>query len=127
MAFILRIINLWLPVRKGENMGFFLSLIHISHAVVKKIRHGPAFGVEIGGLAILIYGAESFPKPARSLVGFFGEQVRRIRLGGPGEIVAERDVYKRQLKPIYCEYCRRFFVALKGGLLREPSFFIASL
>ena len=23
MAFILRIINLWLPVRKGENMGFF--------------------------------------------------------------------------------------------------------
>lgn len=27
----------------------------------------------------------------------------------------------------YSEYCRRFFVALKGGLLREPSFFIASL
>ena len=23
MAFILRIINLWLPVRKGENMVFF--------------------------------------------------------------------------------------------------------
>ena len=23
MGFILRIINLWLPVRKGENMGFF--------------------------------------------------------------------------------------------------------
>ena len=27
MAFILRIINLWLPVRKGENMGFFEIMV----------------------------------------------------------------------------------------------------
>ena len=27
MAFILRIINLWLPVRKGENMDFFNEIM----------------------------------------------------------------------------------------------------
>lgn len=69
------------------------------HAVVKKIRHGPALGVEIGDFAVLIYGAESFPKPAHSLVGFFGEQVRRIRLGGPGEIVAESAVDGLGIQP----------------------------